>query len=110
LIEGVPLCDAEITDKEYLIIMNDVTKIIHLLHGKNLVFGDLCSMNIIVRKADNKIQTMLFEFDCCGEHQISCYQPSMNSTIEGPPGAEAYALLDKSHDLYWLDVFWKKRS
>ncbi|CAI2183281.1 9445_t:CDS:1, partial [Funneliformis geosporum] len=110
LIEGVTLCDDEITDKEYLIIMNDVTKVIHLLHGKNLVFGDLRSTNIIIRKADNKIQTMVFEFDSCGEHQISCYQPSMSSTIEGPPGAEAYALLDKSHDLYWLDVFRKKRS
>ncbi|CAG8496539.1 698_t:CDS:2, partial [Racocetra persica] len=81
-VEELLLYHAQLTDENYLIVMQDIKQAIKLLHGNELVFANLCSTNILVYKIEMKTRAMLFGFDWCGEHTIGRYPFLISSTVK----------------------------
>ena len=46
---------------------------------------------------------MLVDFDWAGNHHKDHYPYIMNPQIKWAPGVKGNTLMDKSHDIYWLD-------
>lgn len=107
-INGETLQTANITREEYNDILKNIQEAIDTLHINDIVFGDLRSSNIMVKKVNGKLQAMLIDFDWAGIHQKDRYTPKMNPEIEWASGAEGNALMHKDHDLHWLDILKKK--
>ena len=64
-IKGQTLHQHRIPDNS---IRTDIKRGIALLHTKNIVFGDLCSPNIMVYQCNGKNRAMFVDFDWCGLH------------------------------------------
>ncbi|CAG8675995.1 3581_t:CDS:2, partial [Racocetra fulgida] len=103
-VEELSLYHAQLTNENYMTVMQDIKQAIKLLHDNELVFANLCSTNILVYKVEMNTRAMLFGFDWCGEHAIGRYPFLISSTVKWHHGVKAYALLDKTHDLFWLDA------
>jgi RIO-like serine/threonine protein kinase len=100
-IDGITLGKSEIkTNNNIYANLRDAIK---LLHNENLVFADLRTPNILVVDINGCQQAKLIDFDWCGVHNKDRYPPSMNSDITWPTGASPHALLQKDHDLHWLN-------
>ncbi|CAB4373929.1 unnamed protein product [Rhizophagus irregularis] len=84
-------------------IYADVKESMKLLHDKNLVFADLRIPNILVDEIDGCQRAKLIDFDWCGVHNQDRYPLSMNPKISWPYGVKPYALLQKDHDITWLN-------
>ena len=102
-IEGETLDTLQIDKTEYDNVLKHISKAIQTLHCKNIVFGDLRKPNIMVMNSDKGCHGMLIDFDWAGEHGKDHYTSKMNPDIGWPTGAEGNAIMDKAHDLYWLD-------
>jgi serine/threonine protein kinase len=78
----------------------EVKEAIMLLHSKNLVFGDLCPPNILVK--DGKV--MIIDFDWCGKAGNACYPAELNLERElgWPLGVQPGSIMQKEHDLFML--------
>ena len=98
-IEGETLDTLQIDKVEY----DNVLKCVETLHCKDIAFGDLCKSNIMVTNSDKGCHGMLIDFDWAGEHGNDRYISKMNPDIRWLTGAEGNAMMDKAHDLYWLD-------
>ncbi len=109
-IQGVTLYNAKMNDEEYLNVLQDVNRAIELLHESELVFGDLRPTNIMVYKNHEKTRAMLVDFDWCGKHKNGRYPSSINPVIKWPKGVKDWALLDKTHDIYWLNMLTEKKN
>lgn len=107
-ISGETLQTANITKEEHDDILKNIEEAINTLHTNDIVFGDLRSSNIIVKKVDGKLQGMLIDFDWTGIHQKDRYTSRMNPEVNWASGAEGNALMHKDHDLYWLNILKKK--
>lgn len=81
-------------------IYHDVERAVNLLHRQNLVFGDLRVQNVMSKATGGAV---LIDFDWVGEHQVSRYPASWNSSNTWAPGAARRALMDKVHDIFMLD-------
>ncbi|CAG8694548.1 3573_t:CDS:1, partial [Scutellospora calospora] len=108
-VTGITLSNKnKINQRFYQDIRDHSRSIINFLHKKNLVFANLQPSNILFNNSDNSDEQyiMLISFDCCGEHMVERYPPSVrNDNL--PPGAGPGALLNKAHDIYWLDKLWE---
>ncbi|KAI9069718.1 hypothetical protein FKP32DRAFT_1586656 [Trametes sanguinea] len=76
---------------------------IALLHGRNLVFGDLREPNVLLIKGGG---LMLIDFDWCGREGTARYPRDMNEdgSIPWAEDAQAGQLIKKQHDLQMLVV------
>ncbi|KAI9069720.1 hypothetical protein FKP32DRAFT_1616800 [Trametes sanguinea] len=76
---------------------------IALLHGRNLVFGDLREPNVLLIKGGG---LMLIDFDWCGPEGTARYPRDMNEdgSIPWAEDAQAGQPIKKQHDLQMLAV------
>ncbi|CAG8531330.1 11009_t:CDS:2 [Paraglomus brasilianum] len=102
-VEGETLNTLQSDKTEYDNVLKCVRKAIHILHCKDIVFGDLRKSNIMVMNSDKGCHGMLIDFDWAGEHGKDRYTSKINPDIRWPTGVEGNAIMDKTHDLYWLD-------
>ena len=67
-----------------------------MLHGKDLVFGDLRQLNVLYSSKDKR--TFLVDFDWVGKHvhEVDRYSPCLNTTIG--LGVHRWELMKKTHD------------
>ncbi|KAH9072282.1 hypothetical protein EDB83DRAFT_211792 [Lactarius deliciosus] len=93
-------------------IFDQVAEAIGVLHGKNIVFGDLRYPNIMITK-DQRVR--LVDFDWCGEHGKDTYPGSLNvnrdttNSIDWHRGVERGGKMMKEHDIFMLNKM-KPRS
>ena len=74
---------------------------IHILHAKNIVFGDLRDPNILCLAS--KACAMLVDFDWCGKDGEDRYPATLNSGIAWAEDVAPYSLMHKAHDTWQLD-------
>jgi hypothetical protein len=92
-------------------VYKDVEDAVALLHSNNLVFGDLCTQNIMVvpsgSGSDARCRGMLIDFDWVGAHGIGRYPASLDDGLLDwwSSGIQRYGIMDKAHDLKMLHVF-----
>ena len=80
--------------------LDQVRRILALLHHHNYVFGDLRGPNIMVTK-DNKV--MFIDFDWVGKDGESHYPIIMAQTIDWPEGVkDGLGVMLKEHDTHML--------
>ncbi|KAH9000157.1 hypothetical protein EDB92DRAFT_470325 [Lactarius akahatsu] len=85
-------------------IFDRVAEAIGVLHGRNIVFGDLRYPNIMITKDEG---VRLIDFDWCGEHGKDTYPGSLNvdrdtNSIDWHPGVERGGTMVKEHDNFML--------
>ncbi|KAH9022487.1 hypothetical protein EDB85DRAFT_1818644, partial [Lactarius pseudohatsudake] len=85
-------------------IFDQVEEALGILHGRNIVFGDLHYPNIMITK-DRCV--LLIDFDWCGEHEKDTYPGSLNvdhntNSIDWHPGVERGGKMVKEHDTFML--------
>ncbi|KAH9026376.1 hypothetical protein EDB85DRAFT_1893462 [Lactarius pseudohatsudake] len=90
-------------------IFDQVAEAIGVLHGRNIVFGDLCYPNIMITKNQH---IWLVDFDWCGEHGKDTYPGSLNVNrntnsidqgIDWHPGVGRGGKMVKEHDNFMLN-------
>jgi len=60
---GKPISETRLTDTEQEIVIKSIAQIIHDIHSKKIVHGDLSPKNIIINKIENdKIDVYLIDF------------------------------------------------
>lgn len=85
-------------------IRSDVEQALQVLHGDNIVFGDLRQPNVmVVGKEGGKTGGMLVDFDWCGQDGIGRYPASMNDEIAWPAGVKRGGLMHVEHDVAMLE-------
>ena len=83
-------------------VFHQIESAIQLLHNHNFVFADLRMNNVMVKKSNQKV--MLIDFDWTGRETEDCYPPFMNHIqVDWPEGVEDDKPLKKEHDLIWLE-------
>ena len=82
------------------IVRSKVLRAIELLHLNGLVFGDLCSPNIMITNAN---EVKLIDFNWAGEEGQVKYPSLISSDIKWAAGVEALGIIKKAHDLEMLD-------
>ncbi|KAH9066534.1 hypothetical protein EDB87DRAFT_1553341, partial [Lactarius vividus] len=87
-------------------IFDQVEGALGILHGRNIVFGDLRYPNIMITD-DQRVR--LIDFDWCGEHEKDTYPGSLNdnhdttNSIGWHPGVERGGKMAKEHDIFMLN-------
>lgn len=85
-------------------IYKNVADAINLLHGQNIVFGDLRPPNILIfDNAENQKQAMLIDFEWCGVANVGRYPLSMCPDIPWSHTATPNSFLLTQHDIDWLE-------
>ncbi|KAG8919999.1 hypothetical protein FRC01_000985 [Tulasnella sp. 417] len=84
-------------------VLSDIKEALVLLHGANLVFGDLRRPNIMLcereqSRGGTEQGAMLVDFDWAGEEGKARYPLSLNTEIPWPEGVENAGFLRKEHD------------
>jgi hypothetical protein len=75
---------------------------ISILHEHDLVYADLRPPNILITATNDKVYFVDFEF--AGQHKIDRYPFFLNhANIEWPPGVSDGGLLDKDHDIWFME-------
>lgn len=108
LIEGVSLHDAQLTNKEYFIVMNEFT--IETLCSAGIFTVRTLPFEKWIRMSRRYCLNLIFVKNI---KSAIINRPLISSIIEcseWPLGAQPYKLLDKSHDLYWLDYLREENS
>ena len=70
-------------------------------HEKDWVHGDLRRPNILRSKTSDDI--MLIDFDWSGKYREARYPVYLNPELPWPNGVAPNALIDKEHDINWLN-------
>ena len=96
-VDSDPLSDCP-KQENHLGIFSQVEKALKLLHGDNLVFGDLRPENIVL---DAHGGAKLIDFDFVGTHGVDRYPASFNTTFH-PEGVYRHGIMDKKHDIAML--------
>jgi len=92
-------------------VYKDIKDAIALLHSNNLIFGDLCTPNIMVVPGglglDGLCRGMLIDFDWVGVHGIGRYPAALDSGLVDweSSGIERYGVMEKACDLVMLNKF-----
>jgi serine/threonine protein kinase len=81
-------------------VLQLVKAAVQLLHGQNLVFGDLRTPNILV---DGNGRVRFVDFDWCGIHGRDKYPFIIGNGIEWANGVGPLSTMDKAHDLYMFN-------
>lgn len=81
-------------------VIKSVETAVHLLHGQNLVFGDLRTPNILI--GDNG-RVRFVDFDWCGVHGQDQYPFIIGNGIEWADGVGPLSTMDNAHDLHMLN-------
>jgi hypothetical protein len=87
-------------------VYTQLERAIRVLHGEEIVFGDLRGPNILVHEGGG---VKLVDFDWCGEHGIGRYPVSLNdekkgtSAIKWHPEVKRGGLMMKEHDVFRLE-------
>lgn len=81
----------------------DIKEALELLHGENLVFGDLRPPNILLcdrgaTDGGTERGAMLVDFDWAGKDGEQRYPLLLNRSIQWPEGVEGGKVLRKEHD------------
>ena len=97
-VDSAPLSNCP-KQENYLDILKQVERALDLLHGNDLVFGDLRPENILL---DPRKGVKLIDFDFVGTHGVDRYPASFNTTIQ-PKGVERHGIMDKKHDIAMLN-------
>ncbi|KAG8756164.1 hypothetical protein FRC11_005495 [Ceratobasidium sp. 423] len=85
-------------------VRGDIERALHILHAKNLVFGDLRPPNVLIKQNDSgTLGGQLVDFDWCGVEGEEQYPVGMNQTIAWAPGVQKGMLLFKQHDTQMLE-------
>jgi serine/threonine protein kinase len=80
----------------------DVEKAIKVLHDEGLVFGDLRTPNIMIKKDTGKV--LLIDFDWCAKAGEGCYPTTINTEECWHPYVEGGGVMQKEHDLFMLGL------
>lgn len=75
-------------------IRRDLTKALELLHGRDLVFGDLRPLNVLYSPEDQR--AFLVDFDGVGKHGVDRYSPCLNPELG--LGVDMWQIMEKAHD------------
>jgi len=106
-IEGLTAYDAMKKGKLGLGVYESVERGLELLHGKDLVFGDLRTANIIIKQSkDGQDLVALVDFDWCSIEGQGRYPPNLNqSATSWHAEVEGNGVMRKVHDLVLLNSF-----
>ncbi|KZP10855.1 hypothetical protein FIBSPDRAFT_937807 [Athelia psychrophila] len=89
-------------------ISRDLRACIDLLHGQEMVHGDLRDSNVLVSK-DDALQISLIDFDWAGEMDVVRYPISLNrQDIYRPASARDGAPITKEHDIEMIDWMFRE--
>jgi hypothetical protein len=93
-------------------VLKDIEEAVELLHGENLVFGDLRLPNILVLDKEdscsaplNERWAMLVDFDWCSLDGEGTYPVTLNDSddMQWHEEVQRGGIMRKSHDLYLLE-------
>ncbi|KAF8597082.1 hypothetical protein BDV93DRAFT_479692 [Ceratobasidium sp. AG-I] len=99
----------ELSAREH--VRSQVREALDILHGANLVFGDLRRPNVlVVPGADGKLGVRLVDFDWCGKEGQALYPAALNQGegMRWAGGAEKRSVIEKEHDNEMLELLFKK--
>ncbi|KAK0196839.1 hypothetical protein F5146DRAFT_18803 [Armillaria mellea] len=88
-------------------VANDLERALNILHGEDLVFGDLRKPNIMIVPGPNEDDTVrLVDFDWAGKENETRYPIHLNMSkeVKWADGVGSYRKIDKKHDLSMLDI------
>ena len=77
-------------------VQSEIKRALGLLHSHGMVFGDLRSPNIMVKKTG---EVKLIDFNWAGEQGQVKYPYLISKDIDWPEGVEALAIIETDHDL-----------
>lgn len=92
---------------------DDIDRAVGILHGHDLVFGDLRPANIMLFQVEGTegielepvYISMLIDFDWCGRHGMATYPAGLNNSgnIDWHEGVARGGVMRKEHDLFMLE-------
>ncbi|KAG8925003.1 hypothetical protein FRC00_004451 [Tulasnella sp. 408] len=93
-------------------VLRDIESALRLLHGEDLVFGDLRRSNIIPlqrkgRDGRSERGAMLVDFDWTGKDGVQRYPVGLNVGVEWPQGVQGGEVMKKEHDIAMLRCYAK---
>lgn len=94
---SLPLSDCP-EQKNYLDVLKRVESAVQVLHGENLVFGDLRPQNIVLHPEEG---AMLIDFDLAGMHGVDRY-PATFDTSRYSKDVHRNGIMDKEHDIFMI--------
>ncbi|KAG8743970.1 hypothetical protein FRC10_011044 [Ceratobasidium sp. 414] len=81
-------------------LQKDIRDALTILHGADLVFGDLRPPNIlVVAQTDGEARGMLVDFDWCDKENDGRYPAGINEKIKWVDGVVKGGLMSKEHDV-----------
>jgi len=83
------------------VVLKDIDNALHILHAKDIVFGDLRDPNILYLAS--KAHAMLVDFDWCGKDGEDRYPATLNPSNVWPEDVSPYSIMRKAHDTWQLD-------
>ncbi|RVD82678.1 uncharacterized protein DFL_007096 [Arthrobotrys flagrans] len=94
---------SEVPESHRAQIHSQFRQALKLLHNNDFVFGDLRPSNILV--TDDYQKVLLIDFDWSGKQGVARYPAGgVNREHAWPTGVEANGLIEKEHDLRWLQT------
>ncbi|KAK0454099.1 uncharacterized protein EV420DRAFT_1273330 [Desarmillaria tabescens] len=88
-------------------VVGDLERALNILHGEDLVFGDLRESNIMIVPGPNEADTVrLIDFDWAGKEKEVRYPIHLNVSkeVKWAEDVGSYRKIDKKHDLSMLDI------
>ncbi|KAF8326388.1 uncharacterized protein EI90DRAFT_1949019 [Cantharellus anzutake] len=92
--EGASLHNNRLQESALQVIHQNISKALELLHGLDLVFGDLREQNVLYLPSKN--QVLLVDFDGVGKHGEDRYSACLNEDTS--LGVRRLQIMEKSHD------------
>ena len=77
--------------------INQLEKIVTLLHQNGFVYGDLRAPNVMITTGDKSVK--LIDFDWAGKAGEAVYPALLSPSIKWPPGAMENGLITAEHDV-----------
>ncbi|KZP10866.1 hypothetical protein FIBSPDRAFT_757502 [Athelia psychrophila] len=103
-----PMYQFELEAEQRRKISKDLRACIDLLHGQEMVHGDLRDSNVLVSK-DDALQISLIDFDWAGEMDVVRYPINLNrQDIYRPASAQDGEPITKEHDIEMIDWMFRE--
>ena len=83
------------------VVLKDIDNALHILHAKDIIFGDLRDPNILYLASEEC--AMLVDFDWCGKDGEDRYSATLNPSNAWPEDVSPYSIMRKAHDIWQLD-------
>jgi hypothetical protein len=78
------------------VVLNTLKQALELLHGSDIVFGDLRPPNILYKRDEDRV--FLVDFDRTGKDGEARYSPCLNRELKLGEDVRRWAVMKKSHD------------